>query len=287
MFILDYEYIKATNDLGDHLEVPGVTREDTITNCFLPNVSEIVLTQRTAVLYAGGFSIHQSETRDLPPTDYRYNGSISAGKSSMVIKESTVNSLHKWIGSMVNNELVNYATINSNTCASAMFSLFEAEMLLKSQMCDEVIIIAEERTSANTLRIFKEHRIDITCSDGFAVIRLTRDKGTHEIVNTKWSYSYNTNPFRTTKEGYSAIDTTEVDNINPHGTGTESNNLAEADLLEGRNVLAYKKDIGHSQGVSGLLELCMTIEDPKAIGDTLCVASGLGGFYGSCILRKH
>jgi len=35
-----------------------------------------------------------------------------------------------------------------------------------------------------------------------------------------------------------------------------------------------------------LIELCMVLEDDNLQGDVLCVASGLGGFYGSCLVRK-
>lgn len=286
MFILDYNYVKPTIDKGDYIAAKGVDRASHISECYLPNIPAISLTQRTAVLYSAGFTIHQAETRKLPADNYCFAGSIPAQDYSMIIKESSLHAMHKWIGSMLHNELVVHANINSNTCASSMYALWEAEQLLTSGKVDEVIIIAEERTSYNTLRIFNEHRIPLVCGDGFAIIRLTNKKSDLEVKDTKWEYSYQTNPFKTTKEGYALIDTPS-DNINPHGTHTATNDIAEAPLLLNRNVIEYKPTIGHTQGVSGLLELCMTIDEPSITGSTLCVASGLGGFYGSCILHKH
>jgi len=240
------------------------------------------------VLYAGGFNIHQSESRDVSSVNPRHIGSVNYQPTSMVIKESTAYSLHQWIGAMEHNELVVYASINSNTCASSMFSLYEAERLLKEGVCEEVIIIAEERTSFNTLRIFKEHRVPLVCGDGFAMLRLTLEPTPYEIKETKWFYSYERNPFQTTGKAYIHVDTDEpVDNIKPHGTRTPSNNLAEEELVKDRNAIYYKDITGHTQGVSAILEICMLIEDLDVQGKTLCVASGLGGFYGSCILHKH
>lgn len=284
MFIKSYEYIIPKEKHKDYTSIEGINREDYISDQYINMVGQIVLDRPTAILYAGGFSISQSESRDVSSVDNRFIGSIGYNKSTMVLRESTAYCMHKWIGSMKNNTLVRYASINSNTCASSMYSIYEAERLLRESHIDEVIIIAEERTSFNTLRIFKEHRIPLIVSDGLAIIRLTKeDFNKGSITDTKWSYQYNRNPFYTSQEGYSAV-ISEADFYKVHGTGTKSNDAAEENIP---NKIIYKDKIGHTQGVSGLLELCIAVDDPSLSGSVCCVASGLGGFYGSCILNKR
>lgn len=283
MFIRDYFYLKPTIDCGDHIEIEGINREDYATPQFIEKAPKIVLDRPTAVLVAGGVGIHQSESRDVNSVKDRYIGSVPFNKSTRLVKEISAYSLHKWIGEMENNQFVEYANVNHNTCSSSMYSLYEAERLLSSGQVDEVIIIAEERTSFNTIRIFKEHGIPLIVSDGFAIVRLWKDGGL-EITDTKWTYEWNRNPFGVTESGYLKVDG-EADKVKPHGTGTNNNDSAEKVLFRGREVINYKKDIGHSQGASALLELCM-LADSEVEGDILCVASGLGNFYGSCVLHK-
>lgn len=58
------------------------------------------------------------------------------------------------------------------------------------------------------------------------------------------------------------------------------------EILPNIKTISYKQDIGHTQGASGLVELCKLIEEPelnKAIG----LASGLGGFYGGYNIEKY
>lgn len=290
MYIRDYKILYSTKDCGDHLEIPGITREDYITPQYMNLINAPVLDRPTAVLFVGGFSVHQGEGRDGTTTPAFAVGSIPLQKSTFISREGTSYSIFKWIGAMENNHHVVYANINSNACASSMHSIYEAEQLLKQGVCEEVIIIAEERTNFNTIRIFKEHRIPITCSDGFAMIRLTSENvnSIGEITDTKWMYKQGRNPFDTSQEGYALVDTDKaIDYIKPHGTNTITNNKAEELITLNRTALYYKKDIGHTQGVSALLELCLVLEDTPIQGNILCVASGFGGFYGSCILHKY
>jgi len=286
MFIRDYKVLTPTVSNDGYNSIPGLVREGYTTAQYMEMVDSPVLSKPTAVLYAGGFNVHQSENRDITKTNSRYVGSIPWQDTTMVIKESTAYSLHKWIGAMENNELVVHASINSNTCASSMHSLYEAQRLLDDGVCEEVVIIAEEKTGFNTLRIFKEHRIDITCGDGFAMVVLTNEDTGIEITDTKWAYQYNSNPFMTTSDGYKLVDS-DSDVVKVHGTGTETNNVAEEGFVGSREVVNYKNSIGHTQGVSGLLEVLMVLDDGTCNGRVLCVSSGLGGFYGSCVVHKH
>lgn len=284
MRIRDYYYIKPTINKGDHYEIEGVSRNDYATPQFIELTKEIVLDRKTAVLYSSGAGLSQSETRDATKTNARYVGTVPYYGSSVLIKELSAYSLHKWVGNMVNNELVVYASVNANTCASSMHSLWEAERLLREGIAEEVIVIAEERTSFNTIRIFKEHAIPLVVGDGLAVVRLMLDGEGPEIVETKWAYSYNKNPFGTTVYGYGLVDS-EASVVKLHGTGTDNNTEAES-VFDGRTTVRYKQEIGHTQGASALLELCMVVDDDRYDGRILCVASGLGNWYGSCILVK-
>lgn len=285
MFINEYNYLTPTKDCGDHLEVEDLSREDGISKQYIERFPAIKLTRPTAVLYSAGVTVHQSDGKNCNNVKSRYHGSVPYFDGSMMIKELSAYAMHQWIGSMKNNEEVVYASINGNSCASSMHSLYEAERLLNEGVCEEVIVITEEKTSFNTIRIFKEHGIKVTVADGAAVVRISMDPIGHEVTDTKWSYEYNRNPFGTSQEGYYNV-ATACDTVKPHGTNTDSNNVAEELLVSSKDAIYYKKDIGHTQGASALLELCMAIDDDNAKGKVLCVASGVGGFYGSCLLHK-
>ena len=265
-----------------YLANPEIDEAGYMTAQYIRKVEEylksIVLVGKTAVLYAGGVLLTASEARNTTDSGELRRRTLN---STLAIKEVAAFSMHKYIGMLKDRDKVAYASINGNTCASSMFSLYEAEQLLLSGY-DEVIIIAEEKTSYNTLRVFNESRIDLKVGEGVAVMHIT--SGGTDITACKWSYEYNRNPFLASSAGYALIDT-PTRYINPHGTGTETNEAAEAELVSGREELRYKEDIGHTQGLSGLLEVCMVLdEDIK--GDVLCVSSGLGGFYGSCVVHK-
>lgn len=283
MYIRDYKYLTSTVDCGDHLEIEGISRDGYVTDQYINKIPQIVLDRKTAVLYAPGVSVSQSESRDPAGINDKFKGSVPLGVAGPLVKELTMYGLHRWVGSMVNNEFVTYASVNGNTCASSMYAMFEAEMLLKAGVVDEVVVIAEERTSYNTIRIFKEHSVDVRVSDGFAVVRFVREPVGFEVSKCKWGFEWNRNPFAVSKSGYLKV-VSEHDVVKGHGTGTGVNN--EAETVFG-DVVEYKSQIGHCQGASALVELCMAIDDSKLNGDVLCVASGLGNVYGSCVLSKR
>ena len=286
MHIRDYYYIKPTIDCGDHMEIDGISREDYSVGQYIDIAPKIVLDRKTAVLYAPGTGISQSESRDPTQVNERYIGSVPLCNGGMLVKELTAYHVHRWIGEMENRELVSYTNINNNACASSMYSLYEAERLLRDDVVDEVIIISDERSSFNTIRIFKEHGIPLVVGDALVIVRLTKNGNGHEITDTKWEYEWNRNPFGVTKTGYLKVDEI-ADTVKTHGTGTANNSEAEQVLEKGRRVVSYKSEVGHTQGASALLELCMLLDDESVEGKILCVASGLGNFYGSCILNKR
>lgn len=282
MKVLSYKYL-LPNESGI---IPELDRSGYMTPQYISLVQEylstVTLSGKVAFLYAAGVVLLASEARNTKDKQIYRERALD---SSICIKELAAYSIHKWIGSFNGKENIQYANINANTCASSMFSLYEAEQLL-NQGFDQVVIVAEEKTSYNTIRVFDEHKIDLKIGEGLAIIHLGKatDPADEDITDCQWSYEYNRNPFGVTSTGYSAV-FTETDYINPHGTGTSINEDAENAVYGSIEQLRYKGQIGHTQGVSGLIEVCMVL-DENIQGNVLCVSSGLGGFYGSCIIRK-
>ena len=113
--------------------------------------------------------------------------------------------------------------------------------------------------------------------------------------------------------GVSGVSAGQVSIVKTHGTGTQSNNLAEKRALEGtlKDFVAtsYKQKIGHTMGASGLLETLLLLDDIKkgvvpAIenrtetdkvflsesvtppqGLILSLAAGMGNIYSASILK--
>jgi 3-oxoacyl-(acyl-carrier-protein) synthase len=103
--------------------------------------------------------------------------------------------------------------------------------------------------------------------------------------------------------------------VKTHGTGTKSNNLAEKMALEETLsefvATSYKPTIGHTMGVSGLLETCMLLDDlaqgfvPKIAnrtevdtkflsldveapsGEIMALEAGMGNVYSAAVLSRE
>lgn len=284
MVVTNYFYDVSRNQVEDRMEL----LKDRVKymnmqyiKMFKEQLSGIQLEGKVAFLYAGGIGVHNAESRN-------YEGGYSCSQPQLiagpVIKDLQTYMMHKYIGILTRNNDITYANINSNACASSLFSVYEAERLLRDKTVDHVIIVTEEKTSVSTMRIFHEHNIPLKIGEGFACIVLSNKGNGNIIRDTKWEYRYNRNPFLVDVEGYKKV-CTKCDIVKGHQTGTEQNDQAEAEVF-GDKVFGYKKDIGHAQGASGLIEMCMVLEDDEVKGDVLCVASGLAGFYGSCIVEK-
>ena len=287
MVVSNYFYESATVTHADYMGIDGLTRDKRMNPQFIKRqkskLKSIDCSGSIGVLYCLGTAMHQSETSNVRGIDYTKFTNTVLPDSSMAIQASGAYMMNKYIGQLADPSKVQYASMNANTCASSMYALYEAERLL--ERVDTVVVIADERTSADTIRIFHEQQIPLTPSDGFACMVLTNDGTGPTITNTKWEYVYNRNPFYSDSIGYDRV-AQDADSIKPHDTGTEQNTEAEARLLEGKKVHSYKSKIGHSQGTSTLLETCILLDDESASGKILCTASGLGGFYGSCIVHK-
>lgn len=111
---------------------------------------------------------------------------------------------------------------------------------------------------------------------------------------------------------YANVTAKEIKIVKTHGTGTVSNNKAEAEalkILPDFIATSYKQKIGHTLGASGLLETCLLLDDmrngfvPKIENRTkdddvylsydakppkgliLSLAAGMGNIYSAAILE--
>jgi len=236
---------------------------------------------KAALLYCAGSAEHHSCAR-IFPRDIQ--------KANIVVKSHT-----SYIASKVAKRVGNieYLSINANACASSMYALHEAKMLLDWGGFDEVIIYGEEWVEDVELLLFEQLNIEIVCSDGFFMLHLTNDPKGHKghIKSPTWIYSDSKSAFEVTKEGYMSAMSPfvghKIDAVKMHGTSTKQNNDAEhsavKELFGQIETIGYKEQIGHSQGCSTGVEICMLLEqfkDKKIVVN----ASGLGNFYGSCLL---
>ena len=278
MRILEYKHIAPSELREGYFAIPELDRESSSVNQFIALANlNVKLTVPTGVIYIDGFTITQAETGIGLTTSNKYTVAVCSGTSYV---------MHKWISSFSNPELVVQATSTTGTCASSMQALNLASGWLQSGVCKEVIIVGGERITKDTVRLFKELRIPLMCGDGFAFMRLGAEGS--DITETTWKFAYNKNPFAFTKESLNQLTPYfPIDYVKLHDTGSKSNTEAEQDLALLGTPLAYKQNIGHTQGISGLLELCIVLSDTSIKGNILAVANGVGGFYGSCILNKE
>lgn len=282
MKISDYFYVVGDEDLGDRVGLLGdrsTYMNADYTKMFRGRLEGLDLEGRVAVLYAGGVGMHIAESRV-------YKGgfecSVELQDDGPAIKRVQAYMMHRYIGLMPCRDKVEYASINGNTCASSMYSVYEAQRLVDSEGFDHVVVITEEKTNFDTIRTFHEHNIKVKPGEGFACVVFSKE-GKFTVRDSKWAFKYNRNPFLVSKEGYELVKS-EADLVKGHQTGTEQNDASESAVFG--EVVGYKNKIGHCQGASGLIELCMVLDDDSMQGSVLCVASGLGGFYGSCVVEK-
>lgn len=234
----------------------------------------------TALLYIAGACEHHSTARNF---NLAPEGTMPVKSQLGYIASKTA----KRIGN------INYLSINANACASSMYALKEAKELL-NQGFDDVIIYGEEWVEDVELKLFEQLGIDLVCSDGFFILHLVKkcENPKAIIEDISWIWNEDRSPFEVTKDGYIKamipFQHIDVDIIKMHGTGTEQNTQVEyaaiKEIYGDIQTLEYKSKIGHSQGVSTGVELCMLIDQFKD-KNILVNASGLGNFYGSCYVR--
>lgn len=112
----------------------------------------------------------------------------------------------------------------------------------------------------------------------------------------------------------SQTDPSQIKIVKTHGTGTISNNVAEraaiSSMLTDFVATSYKQRIGHTMGVSGLLETLLLLDDmcrgvipgipnrteddsvflskdiPAIDGDIMSLAAGMGNVYSAALFRR-
>lgn len=282
MYIIDYRYIHGTEERPGYIAIPELSRTDTSVHQFIELAKlNIVLDKPTAFIYVDGFSVSQSEA-----------GIKSSKTCSKIpaIKSAVSYTAHEWAYTFENKEHLQKVDITSGTCASGIQALYEANRLLNDGIIQEVIIIGGERITDFTMKAFKEMRIPITCGDGFFYMKVSNNNGKErkpQVNHIEWKYKYENNPFLFSRE---TIDTLTpaypVDFIKLHGTGTTANTVAEAGLSEIAVPITFKHVIGHTQGVSSLLETCIMLDNPTLKGTIMVTANGFGGYYGAFALVK-
>ena len=302
MFIRRYFYKTADLKLDNNSMIISDTKDrrneymnEVFYDLYKDEISKFKTTGKTALLYIGGAGEHHSCSRDYQKTQ----------KGIMPVK-SQLGYIASKTAKRIGN--ISYLSINSNACASSMYALYEAEQLLENGF-DDVIIYGEEWVEDVELKLFKQHNIDVVCSDGFFILQLGNygnesdddSLGNHFgcIFHPTFIWNDDKSPFEVSKEGYLKAmkpfeETHKIDYIKVHGSGTIQNNKAEQSAINelfGENLITtieYKSQIGHSQGCSTGLELCMLIdrfyEEIIYNRKILINASGLGNFYGSCLL---
>lgn len=253
---------------------------------FKTQIDSIQLEGNIAFLYAGGPSLHISEQQPGLNKFKSMSLDTSLVEPQFAVQETLAFMAHQYLKILHKNNNIKYVSINSNTCASSMFSLYEANDLIHNKKFDHVIIVAEERTRPDTIRLFNELHIDLKVGEGFALMVLSKNGNGSFINNCKWEYLFDVNPFKVTEVGYRKV-YTAANYTKIHGTGTKVNDDAEGwlHLLEAP-VISYKNEIGHTQGASALIEICKVLDDDTITGTVCCMASGLGNMYGSVLLNK-
>lgn len=247
---------------------------------------EIKTEGKTALLYVGGPAMHHSDGRDVMGT---------SKKSTIAIKSQIGYNIFT-VAKMFEHLDIDYISSNANTCASGMHCLYEAKMLFE-QGFEDIIIYGTDLVEDTQLLLFKQLKIDVVCGDGSVVLHLSnkiRSTSIFEITDVKWKFNLDKSPMSVSYEGYKKLlesfnDLQYIDIVKVHGTGTSKNNEAEDKAVQEfglKNIIEYKSKIGHTQGISSLLEMMMLYEDSNIeFGRALILASGMGGFYGGCIIK--
>ena len=291
MVIRDYFYTVGDTRLDNKSHIiSSVDRTKYMTNEYIRLSSDflsgIKLHGRTAMLVAGGPMAHHSESRVF---DNKYVEGSVAIKSQL--SYSTYNIINK-----IKNTSLEYLNINGNTCASSMHCIDEAYSLIHDKNFDHVIIVAMEQVEESELLLFRQLGVDLVCGDGLCLLVLSKEceNPLANITSTTFIWNKERHPMFVSTEGYlktiDNLSSSGVDIVKPHGTGTGVNDAAEIAAINERfpnaKIVGFKQDIGHTQGASAAVELAMLVEMLNSGDKALCLASGLGGFYGGCVVEK-
>ena len=285
MFIESYKILYSVDKL-----IPELNRNNYMTQEFMKlnkeYVESIDVKGKVALLYVGGPAIHHSDGRNVANT---------SKSASAAIKSQIGYNVYN-VARSFKNVSFDYVSSNANTCASSMHSLYEAKMLFDQGYTD-IIVYGTDMVGDTQLLLFEQLGANVVCGDGSVIVHLTKDKTDNskcEVSDVSWVFNLDSSPMSVSRDGYNKViaelDVSEVDVVKPHGTGTDRNTVEELSALESvkyDNIVMYKEKIGHTQGVSALLEICMLLEDDIEWNTGLALASGMGGFYSGCYLIKE
>jgi hypothetical protein len=276
MRIIDYTYIAGTDQREGYVAIPELDRTESSVRQFIKLANlDIRLERPTAFIYVDGFSMSPSESG---------LNTTNIDNYSPVLKSGSPYIAHEWIYTFKQRKHLVKVDIMSGTCAAGIQALYEADRLLNDGTVEEVIIIGGERTTTDTMRLFKELRIPVICGDGFVFMRVGKGKGIKDI---QWKFAFNKNPFVFKEEDLNSLKPKyPVDYVKLHSTGTIANKQAELGLEALGTSIRLKHLIGHTQGISALLETCMVLDNHMVRGTILVTANGLGGYYGAFTLLK-
>lgn len=287
MKIASYHYVTGSvlTDLG--MEIPDIDRDAVsyisykkYTNDYVSNVSPKCSYGKKALIVVGGPMSTHSDVRNVLHT---------AKASAIAVKMIGGYGAYS-IARMFTKFDFDFIDIDAMTCASGLSAIHKARKLFQEGYTD-VILYAVDIIEETQLLLFKQLGIDLLCGDGVGIIHLSTE-GVYSITDTTFCYNQDSSPMSVSSEGYgkviSSLNIESVNLVKTHGSGTDRNTIEEMKAIEHIDCkkIGYKQEIGHTQGASGIIELCMML-DREEFTKALVLASGLGGFYGGCIVSKE
>lgn len=189
---------------------------------------------------------------------------------------------------------VDHIVTDASACASSMKVMMDVQTLIEHYHFDRVVVLAVEDPVSNlVLEFFGESGASIKAKEnyqpsafdskhqgfyvgqGAALAVFEKAGGIASMMGAYTASEPCTNPLgqlptgegfiKAGKEAMRIADVDGVKVVKTHGTGTQSNNVAEKAalyaLLDNFVATSYKPTIGHTMGASGLLESLLMIQD--------------------------
>ena len=279
-----YKVGDCTTDLG--VEISGIDRDsvsysayNSYTDEYAKKVTPIGDGKQALIVVGGPMSTH-SDVRNV----------LGTAKSSGIAVKMIGGYGAYNIARMFKNFSFEFIDIDAMTCASGASAIYKANQLI-SQGYTDVIVYAADIIEETQLLLFKQLGVDLLCGDGVGILHIST-KGKYHVTGTSFCYNSDISPMAVSSEGYkkviNSLNTENVDLIKMHGSGTNRNTEVEYEAVKDFDCkkIEYKSEIGHTQGASSIVEICMML-DREEFTKALVLASGLGGFYGGCIINKE
>jgi len=305
MYIADYTYTVGDYTSKDSIVFSTELRENNkgYNNCskyfkqFCVSNTLLLANSKTYILYISGPSLSSTFSTITDLSRFTFKDSTTTnylnGYTGPLIRTLSCSMLHMYEKQLITTvptcKVIGKETIDF-ACASGGYAIARAEELLDTKNIEQVIIVGEEIITFNTYALFKENNIDLLLGDGFAAAILNNTPSDYQISNFIKYNSYNINPFHVDCEGYSKVYTGVCNYVKLHGTGTNTNTIAEAEIIQNSNIpIYYKYKIGHTQGLSAFVETLMLLNDTSIRNNSTIevLASGFGGYYIGYTVSKN